>query len=68
MGLSLGDNFEEAKKFLESRVLDVAKKAGLTNLYTYFTCALDRQLVKTVFDAVNDYIISSLIQDNFGFT
>jgi guanine nucleotide-binding protein G(i) subunit alpha len=62
-----GSNFERAKEFLEKKVMNVAKASGVTNLYCYFTCALDRQLVKTVFDSVNHHIINTLIDNNFGF-
>lgn len=62
-----GNDFEKAKEFLQNKVMKVAKKSGVINLYCYFTCALDRQLVKTVFDSVNHYIISAVIDSNFGF-
>jgi hypothetical protein len=63
---NIGSDLEKAKQFLQNKVTNVAKRVGVTNLYSYFTCALDRQLVKTVFDSVNHHIISMLIENNFA--
>lgn len=58
---------EVGKKFLEEKVLAIGRKYNCDNLYTYLTCALDRDLVKRVFESVRDHLVTTLINTNFGF-
>jgi len=58
---------EIGKKFLEEKVLAIGRKYNCDNLYTYLTCALDRDLVKRVFESVRDHLVTTLINTNFGF-
>lgn len=62
-----GIESQKAKEFFETRINAIAKKNNIESMYTYFTCALEKDLVKKVFDSVKDHLINSLINSNFGF-
>jgi GTPase SAR1 family protein len=59
-----GHDIEKAREYIRERFLATAEKSRHTKnkIYSYFTCAIDTNLMKTIFEGVSEQILKDRLQ------